>query len=95
MNVVRSTPCVPACESCCRPEPSTNKNSRGCTSDVTIRIRSLRKRISSRRKTIRIARSSLRRLRGGTETRMTGGAPLADPAAGSVALTAGPRPWPA
>ncbi len=60
MNVLRSTPCVLALESCCRPEPSTNRNSSGCTSEVTIRMRSLLKRISSRSQTIFTARSSLR-----------------------------------
>ena len=58
MNVFRLTPWVPALESRCRPAPSTNRNSSGWTSEVTMRSRSARKRISSRRQTIRIARSS-------------------------------------
>ena len=52
------------------PSPSTNRNSSGWTSDVTIRMRSLAKRISSRRQTTLTARS-LRRAseRSGTRTR--------------------------
>ena len=61
MNVFRSTPWVPNFESCWRPEPSTKRKRSGWIRDVAIRMRSLRKRISSRRKTIRIARSSLRK----------------------------------
>ena len=61
MNVFRSTPSVLALdEPSCSPEPSTNRNSSGCTSEVTIRSGRLRKRISSRCQTILIARSSLR-----------------------------------
>ena len=80
MKVFRSTPWVLADESCCSPEPSTKRKSSGCASEVTIRTRSLRKRISSRRQTTLIARSSLRKLRGGTRTVTTGaGAPSAVP----------------
>ncbi len=74
MNVFRSTPWVPALARRPRPEPSTNRNSSGCTSEVAIRSGSLTNRISSRRHTIRIARSSEPRLRLGTSTRTTGGA---------------------
>ena len=73
MKVFRSTPWVLAAESCCRPEPRTKRKSSGWTSEVTIRMRSFRKRISSRRQTILIARSSERQLRGGTRTVTTGG----------------------
>ena len=69
MKVFRSTPSVLALESCCRPDQSTNRKSSGWISAVTIRMRSLTKRISSRRQTILIARSSLRQLRAGTRTR--------------------------
>src|SRR5947207_1911390 len=68
MKVLRSIPSALAAVSCWSPEPSTNRKSSGWTSEVTIRIRSLRKRISSRLQTILIARSSLRRLRAGTRT---------------------------
>ena len=71
MNVLRSTPWVPARESWLSPAPSTNRNSSGCTSEVTIRSLSLLKRTSSRCQTILIARASLRQLRRGTLTRMT------------------------
>src|ERR687888_44540 len=79
MNVLRSTPCVLALESCCSPEPSTKRNSSGWTSEVTIRMRSFLKRMRSRSQTIFIARSSLRKLRGGTRTR-TGAAMAASAA---------------
>ena len=59
MKVVRSTPSALGRVADCSPEPSTNRNSSGWISDVTIRSRSLRKRISSRVQTILIARSSL------------------------------------
>ena len=42
MNVFRLTPWVPALASGWRPDPSTNRNSSGCTSVVTIRSRSER-----------------------------------------------------
>ncbi len=72
MNVFSATPWVPALESRCSPAPSTNRNRSGWTSAVTIRSRSDRKRISSRRQTILIARSSEARLRFGTLTRTIG-----------------------
>jgi hypothetical protein len=53
------------------PDAEHERNSSGCTSDVMIRRRSLRKRTSSRCQTILIARSSLRQERRGTLTRMT------------------------
>jgi hypothetical protein len=68
MNVLSSTPSVLALESCSRPAPSTKRKRSGWISAVTIRRRSLAKRISSRRHTILIARSSLRQLRAGTRT---------------------------
>jgi hypothetical protein len=73
MKVFSSTPWVLAAESCCSPEPSTKRKSNGWTSEVTIRIRSFWKRISSRRQTIFTARTSERQLRGGTRTRAVGG----------------------
>ncbi len=45
MKVFRLTPWVPALARRWRPEPSTNRNSSGCTSDVTMRSRLLAKRI--------------------------------------------------
>jgi hypothetical protein len=42
MNVLRLTPWVEALDSCCRPEPRTNRNRNGCTRLVTMRSRSER-----------------------------------------------------
>ena len=71
MNVVRSTPSVDAAESVCSPGPRTNRNSSGWISHVTIRMRSLAKRIRSRRQTARTARASDRHERSGTRTATT------------------------
>src|SRR4051812_16775810 len=68
MNVLRSTSPVTTEFS---PEPSTNRNSTGWITAVRIRMRSLRKRISSRIQTILIARSSDLYVRFGTRTRTT------------------------
>src|SRR3954447_26225888 len=87
MNVLKSTPPVLAADSCERPPPSTNRNSSGWISDVTIRIRSALKRISSRRQTILMARTSLRHVRGGTRTRTTSVTTLISTPPGSFA------PW--
>ena len=74
-NVRRLTPCVPAAAIRDRPVPSTNRNKKGCTSDVMMRRRSRLKRTSSRFHTTLIARASLRRLRAGTRTRATSSPP--------------------
>src|SRR5262245_5087040 len=87
MNVFSETPPVLAADSCSRPEPSTNRNSSGWISDVTIRIRSALKRISSRVQTIFMARYSLRHVRGGTRTRTTPATTLMSRPPGSFA------PW--
>ncbi len=71
MNVLSSTPPVDAAASVCSPAPSTNRNSSGWTSIVAIRMRSVAKRIRSRRQTIRIARASERQERSGTRTATT------------------------
>src|SRR3954466_10737181 len=88
MNVLKSTPPVLAADNCERPPPSTNRNSSGWISDVTIRIRSALKRSSSRRQTILMARTSLRHVRGGTRTRTTSVTTLISTAPGSFALWA-------
>ena len=91
MNVLRLTPSVLELESCCSPDPSTKRKSSGWTSAVMIRMRSLMKRISSRRQTILMARSSLRQLRAGTCTRTISdgvAAPGAVRVFSAVALTA-------
>src|SRR5689334_3013098 len=87
MNVFSDTPPVLAADSCSNPEPRTNRNSSGWISDVAIRIRSARKRISSRVQTILMARYSLRHVRGGTLTRTTSVTTLISGPPGSFA------PW--
>ena len=71
MKVLRSTPSVDAAASVCSPAPSTNRNSSGWISIVAIRMRSVVKRIRSRRQTIRTARTSDRQERSGTRTATT------------------------
>jgi hypothetical protein len=71
MKVLKLIPWIPADTSEERPVPSTNRNRKGCTSEVMIRRRSREKRISSRRHTTRIARSSPATLRVGTRTPAT------------------------